>query len=270
MVDCLNAPANQSLGFIGLHDRSSVLDIEVSFESFHEHSFHLLNMNDRRDEHTIHNSFGNQFDSLQVNLLFEQPHHSNQIKECSCPSTSEYEIPCPYSVPFEDTSSQSLHSQNQMTGQMSSKNMEVVEIKEHQASMSLLPYMHHDKEQIMVTFIEDECEKQACKSLLFDAHRRSEQIKAFFLVDTSEDQKTVQRPLTVEEEPSIPLCIFEQRQTISTCLTQVFQDPFASSVQSSVKVELVLFINTGIGFVCRFEFPFFELFFLFREVECKL
>jgi hypothetical protein len=67
---------------IKLYEESNLHDSVVdSFECCHDNSIHVLNMKDIRDEYTVHSSYENQFDSLQMEPQFEQPCYSNQMLE---------------------------------------------------------------------------------------------------------------------------------------------------------------------------------------------
>jgi hypothetical protein len=93
--------------------------------------------------------------------------------------------------------------------------MRKVEIKERKASLSLFPNTPHDQEWT----------------------------KAIFIKDESENQQAIQQPRTVEEGPNTILFLFTQSNVVGASIDDVFQDPFAASLQEESGPRIIDFFN---------------------------
>jgi len=95
------------LSSIGLHEGSILHDVDVPFESCHEHLISILNMDERKDEYNVHSSIEDEFDSLQVKTQFdiksthEQFYYGNQTVEFLDDQQKKYVFNDPMAVYME-------------------------------------------------------------------------------------------------------------------------------------------------------------------------
>lgn len=94
-------------------------------------------------------------------------------------------------------------------------------------------------------------------------YKGSSEAKINFLEELVKDIET---KLEVLEKTDVVLDPYENEEVY----IHVIQDPFTGLLESLVKVEFVLFINTRIGFRWEFELPFFEFLFLIEDSQNML